>query len=339
MSGSWHLGRFANIDVRVHWTFLLVPLWIYFSSLAAGSGVAGATVSVLFVLSIFACVLFHEYGHALMARRFGIPTRDITILPIGGVASLARMPRRPAHELAIAVAGPAVNVVIAAAIFIGFAILDPAAGAVTSFLSRLAIVNVALVVFNMLPAFPMDGGRVLRSLLAMTMPYAAATRIAANVGQITAVGFGLLGLISGNLMLVFIAGFIFLAARGEAMLATAPVRDDVASAARSTDGFPASRRDEESSDAVKARLLNHPGPNFPDVRSLPIISSQWNAKNALGWLGTNSLEKFLVSSGGSVVGMINKSDLQRVVREGRGAMAIERLLALRIIPLQSLRSA
>tara|TARA_R110002073_G_scaffold8027_22_gene44923 strand:+ start:11911 stop:12927 length:1017 start_codon:yes stop_codon:yes gene_type:complete len=338
MSGSWHLGRFANIDVRVHWTFLLVPLWIYFSSLAAGSGVAGATISVLFVLSIFACVLFHEYGHALMARRFGIPTRDITILPIGGVASLERMPRRPAHELAIAVAGPAVNVVIAAAIFLGFAILDPTAGAVTSFLSRLALVNVALVVFNMLPAFPMDGGRVLRSILAMTMPYASATRIAANVGQVTAVGFGLLGLISGNLMLVFIAGFIFLAARGEAMLATAPVRYDVASEARSHVA-PTSSRDEGSSDAVKARLLNHPGPNFPDVRSLPIISSQWNAKNALGWLGSNSLEKFLVSSGGSVVGMINKSDLQRVVREGRGAMAIERLLALRIIPMQSLRSA
>ncbi|WP_144057703.1 site-2 protease family protein [Novipirellula maiorica] len=330
MRGSWHLGRFADIDVRIHWTFLLVPLWIYFSSLAAGLGVASATVSVLFVLSIFACVLFHEYGHALMARRFGIPTRDITLLPIGGVASLERMPRRPVHELAIAVAGPAVNVVIAAAIFIGFAIVDPTAGATTSFLSRLAVVNVALVLFNMLPAFPMDGGRVLRSLLAMTMPYTSATRIAANVGQITAVGFGLLGLISGNLMLVFIAGFIFLAARGEAMMANMPDRHDVA-------GVPPTN--DESVDAVKARLRNQPGPNFPDVRSLPIISSQWNAKSALGWLCNHSLEKFLVSSGGSVVGMISRSDLQRVVHEGRGAMAIERLLALRIIPMQSLRSA
>ncbi|WP_442509489.1 site-2 protease family protein [Novipirellula sp. SH528] len=328
MGGSWHLGRFVGIDVRIHWTFLLVPLWIYFSSLAAGSGIAGATVSVLFVLSIFACVLFHEYGHALMARRFGIPTRDITLLPIGGVASLSRMPRRPAHELAIAVAGPAVNVVIAAAIFLGFLVFDPSAGAVSSFLSRLAIVNVALVVFNMLPAFPMDGGRVLRSLLAMVMPYAAATRIAANVGQITAVGFGLVGLISGNLMLVFIAGFIFLAARGEALMAANETRNDQVSTPWN-DG---------SSEAVKAKLLNRSGPKFPDVRSLPIISSQWNAGNALGWLGNNSLEEFLVSSGGSVVGMIYKRDLQQAVSEGRGAMAIERLLALRIIPMHTLRS-
>ncbi|TWU56373.1 site-2 protease family protein [Rubripirellula reticaptiva] len=122
MNNSWHLGRFAGIDVRIHWTFLLVPIWIYFSSMAAGSGAVAATVAVLFVLAIFGCVVLHEYGHSLTARRFGIGTRDITLLPIGGVASLQRMPRNPWQELAISVAGPAVNVVIATVLFIGLPI-------------------------------------------------------------------------------------------------------------------------------------------------------------------------------------------------------------------------
>ncbi len=256
MNGSWHLGKLAGIDVRIHWTFLLLPAWIYVSSLAAGSGTLAATVAMLFILAIFGCVLLHEMGHALMARCFGIPTRDITLLPIGGVASLQRMPRQPWQELAIAVAGPAVNVVIAAAIFAGLFLLDPTAGTAASFLTRVALVNIALAVFNMLPAFPMDGGRVLRSVLAMSMPYASATRIAATVGQVTAVGFGLLGLMSGNLMLALIAGFIFLAARGEAMLATSKDGDE---------GY--------CSDAVTSRLLNQSGPNVPKIHSLPIVSA------------------------------------------------------------------
>ncbi|TWU20282.1 putative zinc metalloprotease Rip3 [Novipirellula galeiformis] len=259
MMRAWHLGRLAGIDVRIHWTFLLVPLWVYFSSLAAGSGIASAALSVLFVLTIFACVLCHEYGHALMARYFGIPTRDITLLPIGGVASLQRMPRRPGQELAIALAGPAVNVGIAAVIFAGIVFLNPASGAVALFATQLAIVNVALVVFNMLPAFPMDGGRVLRSLLAMWMPYASATRIAATIGQITAMGFGLLGLITGNWILVLVAGFIFLAARGEAMMA---------SKAAPSHELPF---EQDSSSEVKARLMNHRGSYVPPRRSQPIV--------------------------------------------------------------------
>ena len=138
MNGSWYLGRLTGIDIRIHWTFLLLPVWIYFSSLAAGSGVGAATAAVAFVLAIFGCVLLHELGHSLMARQFGIPTRDITLLPIGGVARLQRMPRNPWQELAIAIAGPAVNVVIATLIFSGLSVLaitDPKFGGFVAFLS------------------------------------------------------------------------------------------------------------------------------------------------------------------------------------------------------------
>ena len=220
MNNSWHLGRIAGIDVRIHWTFLLLPVWIYLSNIAAGTGALAATVAVLFVLAIFGCVVLHELGHSLTARRFGISTRDITLLPIGGVASLERMPRSPWQELAIAVAGPAVNVVIAAALFVGLPLVSfSLPTAVVGFLSSLAWVNVGLVVFNMLPAFPMDGGRVLRATLALRMPYRQATHVAVGVGKFVAFGLGLLGLMTGNLMLVFVAGFVFLAARGEVMMA------------------------------------------------------------------------------------------------------------------------
>jgi Zn-dependent protease len=323
VNGSWHLGKLFGIDIRLHWTFLLLPAYIYVSSLAAGSSFVSAIVAVLFVLSIFGCVLLHELGHALTARRFGIPTRDITLLPIGGVASLERVPRQPWQELAIAVAGPAVNVVIAAIAFTGWSLLGLiGSSTLASLAAQFAMVNVALVVFNMLPAFPMDGGRVLRSLLAMRMPYAEATRIAARVGQVTAVAFGVLGLISGNLMLAVIAAFIFFAAHGEA------------SRVGEVFGQP-----DLSSEQVKQRLLDRSFGNMPDIRALPIVSAQWNAQNALGWLGNDALEEFLVSRGGAVVGVLGKSDLRKAVVEGRGAMAIERLLAYGWVQLRSLRPA
>jgi Zn-dependent protease len=229
---KWKLGDVFGIGVYVHWSFWLLPAWIV---LAGGAGPGGAFVSLLFVFAVFGCVVLHELGHALMARQLGIGTRDITLYPIGGVARLARMPRRPLHELAIAVAGPAVNVAIAAVLF---AILV-AAGIVSqglffqfnggSFLMNLFAANVALVVFNMLPAFPMDGGRVLRAFLAMSLPYLRATEIAVRVGQVLAVVLGLVGLVSGS-MLVLVALFVFLAAHAELSMArrselAAPVVD------------------------------------------------------------------------------------------------------------------
>ena len=219
MRGAWKLGTLSGIGVYVHWSFLLLPTLVGWS--AMDDGVGAALTAILFVLAVFGCIVLHELGHALAARRFGIPTRDITLLPIGGVARLARMPRNPWQELVIALAGPLVNVVIAVAVTIGLQLnggfhhlldTDVLAG---SFLEQLVRTNVALVVFNLIPAFPMDGGRVLRSLLAFGLPYLHATQIAAGIGQTLALGLGLLGLFAGQLTLVLLAGFVFFAARGE----------------------------------------------------------------------------------------------------------------------------
>lgn len=218
---KWKLGDVAGIGVYIHWSFWLLPAWIL---LSAGGGLGGALASVLFVFAIFGCVVLHELGHALMARHFSVGTRDITLYPIGGVASLERIPRQPSHELAIALAGPAVNVVIAAALFVLLLVVgigtqglffDFAGG---SFLVNLLVVNVALVVFNMLPAFPMDGGRVLRAFLAMRLPYLRATEIAVRVGQAVAIVLGLVGLLTGGTLL-FVALFVFLAAQAELAMA------------------------------------------------------------------------------------------------------------------------
>lgn len=187
----------------------------------ASAGPGAATKNVAFILALFACVVAHEFGHALMARRFGIRTPDITLLPIGGLARLERMPEKPAQEIAVAVAGPLVNVVIWAvlslilgaggAAFSLETLEDPGQG----FFARLAAVNLLLVLFNMIPAFPMDGGRVLRAALAIPFGRERATNLAARAGQVIAILFGFWGLTGGNPLLVLIAVFIFMAAAAE----------------------------------------------------------------------------------------------------------------------------
>jgi stage IV sporulation protein FB len=219
MGWSISLGRIAGTEVRIHLTFFLLLAWFGIVAGARG-GQAAAIASVAFILSVFACVLAHEYGHVFMARYFGIGTRDITLLPIGGVASIERMPEKPGQELLIALAGPAVNVLIAFVLFVFFgASID--AERMSSiedykidFVTRLALVNVMLVVFNLLPAFPMDGGRVLRALLSFRLDRARATRVSAGIGQAVAFALGFLGLF-GNPLLIFIALFVFLAASHE----------------------------------------------------------------------------------------------------------------------------
>lgn len=219
MTNSLPLGKIAGIRVQVHWTFFLLIGWVLLTAAIAGSGPSQAIASVALLLVIFGCVILHELGHALAARSYGIPTRDITLLPIGGVARLQYMPRRPIEELVVALAGPAVNLVIASALLaalvpiVGFEGIGALTSPTGGFLSQLLIVNVMLVLFNLLPAFPMDGGRVLRALLAMVTDYRRATRIATVTAKLCAVGFGLLGFV--NPFLFLIAAFVFFAAAAE----------------------------------------------------------------------------------------------------------------------------
>lgn len=224
MKWSVRLGRFFGIDVFLHFTFLLFFAWLGYSAWQKSGGDAVQTLnSVVLLAGVFTCVVLHEYGHALTARRFGIGTHDITLLPIGGVARLERMPSNPRQELLVAIAGPAVNLVIVAAIALwlsahGQPIFQNHFGITSgSFLRALLLFNGIMICFNLLPAFPMDGGRVLRAILAMRMPYAKATRAAATVGQGMAVIFGLAGLmIPGWHMLLFIAFFVWIGASNEA---------------------------------------------------------------------------------------------------------------------------
>lgn len=228
MKWSWRMGRIAGIAIRVHVTFPLFLLWI---AARDGQGGAAAAFAVATILVLFTIVLLHELGHALMARRFGILTRDITLLPIGGLARLERMPREPRQELLIALAGPAVNVALAAlfaALLVAtdgprslaeFDLLRRLGGPVAGhvILAELVAVNVGLLLFNLLPAFPMDGGRVLRALLAMwSKDHRLATRRATLVGRVFAAGFALLGFVGNNPNLILIAVFVWLSGTGEA---------------------------------------------------------------------------------------------------------------------------
>ncbi|MBN2387202.1 MAG: site-2 protease family protein [Anaerolineales bacterium] len=223
MKWSWKLGRFAGIDVYIHTTFLLLVGFLGFSYWVQTRTVTGTLEGLGFLLALFASVVLHEYGHALTARRYGIKTRDITLLPIGGVARLERMPDKPLQELWVALAGPAVNVVIALVLLLYLLVTQtfaPLTGLTLTagpFIERLMTVNLVLVGFNLLPAFPMDGGRVLRALLALRLEYTRATQIAASIGQGMAFVFGFVGLFI-NPFLVFIAFFVYIGAQQEASM-------------------------------------------------------------------------------------------------------------------------
>ncbi len=220
MAWSFPIARIFGSELRIHITFFLLLLWIGVAHYNQG-GSEAAIVGIVFILALFACVVAHEFGHALAARRYGIRTPDITLLPIGGMARLERMPEKPSEEIIVALAGPAVNVVIAAVLIVffgaqpGFTALENLGDPRAEFWSRLATVNLFLVIFNMIPAFPMDGGRVFRALLATRYKRARATRIAARVGQGFAFLLGFLGLL-GSPLLIFIAIFVYIAASAEA---------------------------------------------------------------------------------------------------------------------------
>jgi Zn-dependent protease/CBS domain-containing protein len=224
MKWQWKLARIAGIDIYMHATFLLLIGWVAFSYWIEQKALSAVVSGVFFILLLFVFVVMHEYGHALTARKYGIKTRDITLYPIGGVARLERMPEKPIEELWVALAGPAVNVVVAVVLF-GYLILTNTFQPLTSLsistgslIERLMVVNLWLVLFNLIPAFPMDGGRVLRALLGLRFDYVQATQVAASVGQAFAFLFGFIGLFS-NPFLVFIALFVWMGAGQEASMA------------------------------------------------------------------------------------------------------------------------
>ena len=228
MGGAFKIGRFSGIDVGVHWTFFLLLAFFAFLGYQASGSPVGALTATVTIVALFLCVLLHEFGHSLVAQRFGIGIHSITLLPLGGVSNLESLPDKPADEVKITLAGPLVNVVLAP-IFFGVGLLLGAVprvptdlftgiGSVGQFFFYLGYLNVVLAVFNLLPAFPLDGGRILRALLATRLGAVWATDISSVVGQLFAVAFFLIGLFSGDLLLVLVAVFIFFGATGEAQM-------------------------------------------------------------------------------------------------------------------------
>ena len=290
MKWAWNLGEFAGIRVQVHATFLLLIGWVALIHWRAARTLEATLAGIIFTLALFLCVVLHEYGHALTARRYGIRTKDITLLPIGGLARLERMPETPTQELWVALAGPAVNVVIAGilaiwiAVTAGWSQFDGMAVSGGSFAERLLVVNVLLVAFNLLPAFPMDGGRVLRALLARRVEYTRATQIAASIGQGMAFLFGFLGLFS-NPFLVFIALFVWIGAAQEASMVQ--MKSAVA-------GIPVSR-----AMVTDFRVLPAGG-RLSDATELILCGSQLD---------------FPVIEAGRMVGVLTKLELLRALTE------------------------
>jgi Zn-dependent protease len=290
MKWSWKIGEVSGIGIYVHWTFLILILWILLIYWNASRQWAVALEGVGFVLAVFGCVVLHELGHALTAKRFHIRTRDITLYPIGGMARLERMPEVPLQELWVALAGPAVNIAIAA-ILLGTLLLfgipptRPEAFVGGSFLNNLMWVNLILVAFNILPAFPMDGGRVLRALLARKIPYVEATQLAASIGQAMAILFGLMGLLY-NPLLIFIALFVFLGAQEEARMVQM----------RSLfEGIP-----------VRDAMITH----------YCVLDENMPLSVAVEELLAGSQEDFPVTTGGEISGVLTRADLLRALARG-----------------------
>jgi len=289
MGWSISVGKIRGINVRLHITFLLLLAWIAIGNYMAG-GIPAALRALAFIVGIFGSVLLHELGHALAARRYGIRTPDITLLPIGGVARLERLPERPAEELVVALAGPLVNVIIAAVLYValvfsgrpnplsGFGIIGG------QLMAQLLMTNLWLALFNLVPAFPMDGGRVLRAILATWMGHTRATQMAAAVGQAFAFLFVLAGFFI-NPMLIFIGLFIYLGAAGEA--STAQLRDF-------------------------AESMPVTGVMVTDIRALHLGAS---LSDAVELLLRGSQKEFPIVDGlGRVVGILCREDMIRALR-------------------------
>jgi len=310
MINSWDIGSVQGIKLRVHWTFLLLPLWIFASAISSGMGLTSAIVSLMFVIAIFGCVLLHELGHAFAAQQFGIGTRDITLLPIGGVAALERIPQIPLRELWIAAAGPLVNVVIALIIFAIQIMTGPGNSTAYLFFSQLMIANVALVLFNLIPAFPMDGGRILRSLLGLKLRYVMATTIATRTSQFCAVVFGLLGLFSGQVLILLAALFVYFAAQSENRMVQ-------------------QHRSSVSNDSAKSTQPN--SKSFRRTRENRFrkdvgVPSSLSIQSVAAWLTNQRLDRCQIMESGRFIGEVTGSQLTTAVYRGLSRKPVRQLV-------------
>ena len=319
MPWSLRLLTLAGIRIEVHVTFLLMVAWF---ALSQGNAL-GAVITVLELLLLFACVLLHELGHALAARRFGIQTREIILLPFGGVARLERMPEKPLQEIVVALAGPGVNLIIAtmltailmtigvspdAIVERGLAALGGAKAGVAAqpgILESLLMLNVMLMMFNLIPAFPMDGGRVLRAALAFTMPFARATRIASQIGQGFALLFALLGVLARNPVMVFVALFVFVTAGEE----RAVVQTNASIA-----GMP-----------VSAAM----------VTAFMSIETRHELQHAVDLMLAGDQQDFPVLEGGRYLGMLARTDLIKGLREQGPTSPVGRIVRTDVEPIEA----
>lgn len=303
MRWSWKIGNLAGIAVYIHVTFLLLVVWYAYRQYQVDSSPAAVIGSLVFLGIVFFIVVLHELGHALTARRYGIATSRIVLLPIGGVAQLEKMPENPVQEFWVAIAGPAVNIVLALLfllplfLFSGFDGLTTEALLNGDFLPSMIFLNILLAVFNLLPAFPMDGGRVLRALLAMKIDYLKATEIASAIGRAMALLFAAYGLfIDNNFLLVLIALFVWIEARREAS---------------------AVRMRQHLKTATVADVMEE---NFFVVAPNQTINS------VLSYQGTLSREVLPVMDDQKIVGMVATRSLLQLQAQGRDDIIVESIM-------------
>lgn len=351
MKWSWKIARVAGIDIYIHATFLLLIYLVGISYWKQQGTMAAVLSGVGYILALFLCVVLHEFGHSLTARRYGIRTRNITLLPIGGVATLEKMPDNPRQEINVAIAGPAVNFVIATLLYLYLDIRNiPISAEEVSltggpFLYRLMMVNIFIGGFNLLPAFPMDGGRILRATLASRMDHAKATKIAASVGQFLAIGMGLLGIMY-NPFLLIIAVFIWFGASIESnaeqlksILGHATVRhamlrefhtlspeDNLARAveltlAGSQKDFPVGYQNKlykvlHHSDLIKGLKEKGEHARISDLPLQDIHSVEINEPlgRLLERMQGNLAQMICVSEGGQVVGLLNLENILEMIK-------------------------
>lgn len=306
MKWSFKIAEIAGIKIQVHLTFLIIVAWFALAYWQMDGSLRSVLEGVSFILALFFCVVLHELGHALTARKFGIKTRSISLLPIGGVAAIEKMPDDPREEILIALAGPVVSLGIA----LGLWMLLTISGSLVSveemgvvggpFLQRLMIVNLIIAIFNLVPAFPMDGGRVFRALLSMRMETVKATRVAAGIGQFIAILFAALGLMY-NPFLFLIAIFIWFGATLEAQTATMQqALSDVSAAQTMLTDFQTLEPGDPLAVAIELTL-------------------------------TGSQKDFPVIEGGNVVGFLAQTDLLRGLKQGGDQLAVSGVMQPEVI--------